>query len=423
MNDEFLHALRRDPPPEFARALKRRLQRLPARRSVWSSVVRTMLAMVLIGGVAMAAALLLRGRDELKREAPPIVQAPAPKEPAPATQPIRTPEPASRVANNPSATPEPEAQQAGAMGELAPMVATSALTQPIAEALADRLRNDGSYAVPQPRIMEAADAFRGLCEGIGFVFASRRIEQAESARCTQFRTEIVEWHIGYQAVVLTAGPTVEPAALTAREVFLALARRIPDPADPSRLIDNPNSTWHDVDARLDYGGIDVLVPADPGTRASLLQLLMEPGCETYPWISSLRQTDRRRFDDICHQVRSDGRYREVQLTERLVTQQLLAEPNWLIVLNYSYYDKYRAQRLSSMLEGPAPTLASLADGTYAAARPVYVYAQRRQFEWNRSADRLARSLTDEYTLQYLANHGLVRVDEVERRKQREEHSR
>ena len=76
MNDEFLHALRRDPPPEFARALKRRLQRLPARRSVWSSVVRTMLAMVLIGGVAMAAALLLRGRDELKREAPPIVQAP-----------------------------------------------------------------------------------------------------------------------------------------------------------------------------------------------------------------------------------------------------------------------------------------------------------------------------------------------------------
>ena len=43
MTDEFLHAPRRDPPPEFARELKRRLHRLPARRSAWSSVVRTRL--------------------------------------------------------------------------------------------------------------------------------------------------------------------------------------------------------------------------------------------------------------------------------------------------------------------------------------------------------------------------------------------
>ena len=60
--------------------------------------------------------------------------------------------------------------------------------------------------------------------------------------------------------MLTAGPTAEPAALTPREVFLALARRIPDPAEPSRLIDNPNVTWHDVDARFDYRNIDVLMP-------------------------------------------------------------------------------------------------------------------------------------------------------------------
>ena len=309
------------------------------------------------------------------------------------------------------------------MGELASMVATSALARPIVEALADRLRMYGSYAVPQPTIMEEEDAFAGLCEGIGFVFASRRIEQVERKRCTKFGTEILEWHIGYQAVVLTAGPTVEPAALTPREVFLALARRIPDPAEPARLIDNPNSTWHDVDARLDYRSIEVLAPSDSGTRALLLELVMEPGCETYPWIRSLRQTDRRRFDDICHQMRSDGRYREVQLTQRLVTQQLLAEPNWLIVLNYSSYDTYRAQLLGTMLEGPVPTLGSLADGTYAAARPVYVYAQRRQFEWNRSADRLARSLTDEYIVRYLASRGLVPVDEPERRKQREEYAR
>jgi predicted nucleic acid-binding protein len=59
MNDDFLHALRRDPPPEFARELKRRLRRQPE-RSPRSSFVRTLIAMFLIGGVAMAAAVLLR---------------------------------------------------------------------------------------------------------------------------------------------------------------------------------------------------------------------------------------------------------------------------------------------------------------------------------------------------------------------------
>jgi len=311
------------------------------------------------------------------------------------------------------------------MGELSPTVATSVLAQPLVEALAERLRTVGSYAVPQPSIMDEDDAFRGLCGGIGFVFASRRIEQDELSRCAQFRIDIVSWHIGYQAVVLAASPTVEPAGLTARDVFLALARRIPDPAEPSRLIDNPNSSWHDVDARLDYRDIEVLVPTDPATRALFVKLLMEPGCETYPWIRSLRQSDRRRYEDICHQARTDGRYREVPLSDRLVTQQLLAEPNWLLVLDFSFYESYRDKLLSTMLEGPAPTRATLADGTYAAARPVYVYAQRRQFDWNRSAMRLAWSLNDEYTVGpqgYLARHGLIPLDDLARRKQREEHS-
>ena len=60
----------------------------------------------------------------------------------------------------------------------------------------------------------------------------------------------------------------------------------------------------------------------------------------------------------------------------LITQRLWAEPNWLVVLGYSYYAAHRTELLGTMLEGPAPTLATLTDGTYPAARPVYVYAQR-----------------------------------------------
>jgi hypothetical protein len=78
MNDEFLNALRRDPPPEFACELKRRLQRQSDSRSSRFRTVRTMLAALLIGGFAMAAAVLLREENEPPGEAAPRAQQAAP---------------------------------------------------------------------------------------------------------------------------------------------------------------------------------------------------------------------------------------------------------------------------------------------------------------------------------------------------------
>ena len=67
------------------------------------------------------------------------------------------------------------------------------------------------------------------------------------------------------------------------------------------------TTWHDVDSRFDYRSIDVLMPADAITRALFVQLIMEPGCDTYRWLRELKQTNRQRYDDVCHQLRSDER--------------------------------------------------------------------------------------------------------------------
>jgi phosphate transport system substrate-binding protein len=222
---------------------------------------------------------------------------------------------------------------------------------------------------------------------------SRRIADAELAQCRKWGVDIVEWKLGYQAVVLTAGLQADPTPLTPRDVFLALAKRIPDPAEPSRLIDNPHTTWHDVDPRFDYRRIDVLAPPDAITRALFVQLVMEAGCETYPWIRNLKH-DRPRFLDICHQLRSDGRYREVEMRGTFITQQLWSEPDWLVVLGYRSYTEHRSELLGTKLEGPAASLATLTNGTYAAARPVYVYAQRDHLDWISGARLLAYALSN-----------------------------
>jgi phosphate transport system substrate-binding protein len=290
------------------------------------------------------------------------------------------------------------------------------LAQPLALALVGSLTKYGYFAHPRVAVSEGSGAFSSLCDTIDFVIASRRISDAELALCQKWGIDIVEWKLGYQAVVLTAARASDPIALTARDAFLALAQRIPDPAEPLRLIDNPNVTWHDVDARFDHRSIEVLVPSDATTRAVFLELVTVPGCKTH-----LQGRQLALYYDVCTNLRSDDHFREVDLGNTFVTQVIAAEPNRLFVLDYAFYAAHRTELRGSMLEGPPPTLASLSDGTYPAARPVYVYAQKSHLDWNPAARTLAFELTNEDAVGpqgYLLRHGLVPLDDISRRKQR-----
>ena len=234
--------------------------------------------------------------------------------------------------------------------------------------------------------MEADEAFEALCGGTEFVIASRRMLDVELVRCRHTGIEVAEWKLGYQAVVLTAGPLVQAGSFSPRDVYLALARRIPDPADRSRLIDNPNTMWHGYPT-------EVLAPTDATVRELFVRLVLEPGCENFPAIRELKRRDRKSYDEACRQLRDDGFYREVPLSNTLITQQLWAEPNQFLVLGYSFYDAHRTE-LRTMLEGPAPTRASLEDGTYPAARPVYAYAAKNRLR-NPVATAFAFELSNE----------------------------
>ena len=416
MNDEFLHALRRDPPPQFASELKRRLDRQSSRRRR-SSIVRTMAGVLLIGGVAIAAGLLFRERHEPSREAAPTAQASAPKTPARAAQPAGSPR---QVTGNGSPVSQPPAQEPAAK-DIPVALLTSSLAYPLAQALVGSLTRHGYFAQPRVTVYEGSGAFSSLCDNLDFVIASRRISDAELALCQKWGIDIVEWKLGYQAVVLTAGRESDPMALTPREVFLALSRRIPDPAEPLQLIDNPNVTWHDVDARFDRRNIEVLVPSDATTGAAFQELVTVPGCKTH-----LQGGQQVLYYQVCSNLRSDDHLREIDLSDTRVTQMIAAEPNRLVVLDYAFYAAHRSELRPTMLEGPAPTLASLTDGTYPAARPVYVYAQKSHLDWNPAARKLAFELTNEDAVGpqgYLLRQGLVPLDDLERRKQREEHSK
>jgi phosphate transport system substrate-binding protein len=406
MNDEFLAALRRDPPPRFASELKRRLDRQARLRSR-SSTVRSVVGVLLIGGVAVAAALLLRERSEPLPEAAPVARA-LPSPFSGAAQPTRSSHHAPRLVRGSGVAPPPPEATEVPSGDIPVWIIASPFSRPLAEALVGRLPKYGYFAQPRVLNMDDEEALRALCGNTDFAMVSRRVSAQELALCRKWGIDIDEWKLGYQAVVLSARSSARPLALTPREVFLALAERIPDPAHPGQLIDNPNSTWHDVDKRFGEGSIDVVL-ADFTAKLSFLQLVMEPGCETYPWIRELKTTDRRRYEDICHRLRgNDDQYREMSLT--FLEMKLRRDPECLVILGYALYAKSRELLPRTALDGPAPTPASLANGTYPAARPVYVYAQREHLNWNHAARRIADELTSQEAVGpegYLLRLGLV----------------
>jgi phosphate transport system substrate-binding protein len=418
MHDEFLLVVRRDPPPRFASELKRRLDRQTWRRRR-ASILRALFGVVLIGSVAVAA-LLLRERPEQSGGAPPVRQTVARSPFAGAVQPDAPSSVESGVTTDRATPSQPEATES-ATGDIPVAFVTSPLSRPLAQALVGRLTKYGFFAQPRMAYMEDDEALRTLCGGnADFVMVSRRIAREERASCEKWGIAITQWMLGYQAVVLAAGPKAEPLSLTPRDVFLALAERIPDPAQPKRLIDNPNTTWHDVDARFDEREIDFL---NSTSSVAFSLLIVAPGCESFPWIRALKTTDRPRYDDICGRLRTD-RYRTADL--RFLRYQMLGGSSPLVALDYQTYVAKSEGREPSMrealpgrvLDGPAPTLATMTDGTYSAARPVYVYAQRSHLDWNRAARRLADDLTDPDAVGpegYLVRLGLVPLDTRESR--------
>jgi len=416
MNDEFLQSLRRDPPPQFARRLKQKLQSQETRRS-WSWRSRTLL--LLIAGSVFAGGLFVFKKHS--DEPPPVAQSHAqvappastisevPAPPKPATQ-IR----AAAAPTIPDQPPQAEPTQSRPVAS----VATSPLTDALVRSyLASRQRPQ--TAEPRIQTLEADAAFTALCAAgndrqFDLIVTSRRIDQAEFTTCRNNGAgRIIESKLGYQALVLASARHSAPVKLAVGDVYLAVAQQIPDAADLSRIIANTNFTWDQVNNKLAYRAISVFGPMrDTPLRLLFEKLLLEPGCNAQRTIEALQFTAPDHHAELCHTVRDDRLYSAVEQTSNLIPQSLWADPHGFVLVDYPFYLENRSQLSDSAVEGPEPSLATFADGTYPLARPIYLYADETRigrtaevFEQLQSLQRSRLSVPNRF--------GFVRLDEQE----------
>jgi phosphate transport system substrate-binding protein len=318
------------------------------------------------------------------------------------------------------------AAQAQAVRDYISIVGSSTV-YPFATVVAEQLGRSTGFKTPKIESTGTGGGIKAFCEGVGvehpdIANSSRRITATELANCAANGVDqIVEVKIGFDGIVLANAKSSDAYDLSLRDVYLALAKNVPDPKGGEKLVANPYNTWADLNPKLPAVAIEVLgPPPTSGTRDAFLELAMEGGCKTVAWVAKL---ERQSYLAACHTIREDGRYVEVGENDNLIVQKLASNPNALGIFGYSFLEQNADKVQGSHINGVAPDFDTIAAGTYPISRPLFFYVKKAHVGTIPGIREYLKEFTSDSAwgdFGYLSDKGLVPLPEQERRQMAEQ---
>jgi len=302
----------------------------------------------------------------------------------------------------------------------------SSTVYPFATVVAEQFGKSTGFKTPKVESTGSGGGLKLFCEGVGvehpdITNASRRIKMSEVERCARNGvTEILEVKVGYDGIVVANSKKAPQFKLTRKDIFLALAREVPDPAGGERLVANPYRTWKQVNASLPDTKIEVLgPPPTSGTRDAFAELALEGGCKQFGWIKAMKSVDKKAYKRVCHTVREDGAYIEAGENDNLIVQKLEANPKALGVFGFSFLDQNTDKLQGSIIDGVAPEFEKIAAKSYPVSRPLYFYVKKAHIGNVAGIKEYLAEFTSEKAWGadgYLADKGLIPMSSEERKK-------
>ena len=302
----------------------------------------------------------------------------------------------------------------------------SSTVYPFATVVAERFGKTTDFKTPKVESTGSGGGLKLFCSGVGvehpdITNASRRIKASEVEKCASNGVnEIIEVKIGYDGIVVASSRKSAPMEVSRKQIFLALAKDVPDPNGGESLVPNPYTKWSDVDASLPDTKIEVLgPPPTSGTRDAFAELALEGGCKTIDWIKAMKKSDKKKYKAICHTVREDGGYVEAGENDNLIVQKLDANPDAFGVFGYSFLDQNSDKIHGAMVDGFEPTFENIADQSYPVSRPLYFYVKKAHVgEISGIEEFLAELASDKASGEdgYLADKGMIPMPDDERMK-------
>ena len=258
----------------------------------------------------------------------------------------------------------------------------SSTVYPFATVVAERFGRTGN-ATPKIESTGSGGGMKLFCQGVGtqhpdITNASRRMKKSEFELCQSNGVkDITEVKVGYDGIVIANSVKGEHTDLSLRDIFLALAKDVPNPDGSEELVANPYKTWKEVNPALPNTKIEVLgPPPTSGTRDAFNELAIEGGCKTFPWLKAIKDEDKSKYKAICRSVREDGAYVEAGENDNLIVQKLEKTPAAYGVFGYSFLDQNRGVVQAANVDGVEPTFDAIGSGDYPVSRSLFFYVKK-----------------------------------------------
>lgn len=254
--------------------------------------------------------------------------------------------------------------------------AGSSTVFPFITAAAEEFGIKTGYNVP---IIEATGTGGGLklfCNGIGdnnidFTNASRQIKPSETDLCKKNGVvEITEIKIGYDGIIFANYIESAEFSLTRRELFLALAKQIPE---NGKLINNPYKYWQDINPNLPKQEIIVYgPPPTSGTRDAFVELVMHEECHHFAEFTAA-YPDKKIRNQYCGQLREDNVYVEAGENDNLIIHKLKSSPKAFGIFGYSFLENNSNSVKAAIIDGYEASFENIANKNYPISRSLFVY--------------------------------------------------
>jgi len=256
----------------------------------------------------------------------------------------------------------------------------SSTVAPFSRTIAERFGATTAFTTPIVESTGTGGGFKAFCEGVGpaqpsIANASRPIKESERELCTKGGvTAITEVPLGYDGIVVANAKAGIDFDITKRELYLALAKDIPD--GQGGFKPNPYTMWNEVNPALPAKPILVLgPPPTSGTRDAFVELGMEKGALEIPELAALKESDEEAFKARAHTVRTDDKWVDFGENDTAIVQSLMKSPDAIGILGFSFLEQNGDRVKGGKLGGVEPTFENITNGTYGLARVMYFYVK------------------------------------------------
>jgi phosphate transport system substrate-binding protein len=257
-------------------------------------------------------------------------------------------------------------------------IAGSSTVLPFASIVAEEFgKSFSQFKTPVVGSGGSSGGLRQFCQGVGantidIANSSRPIKSSEVEACAKAGvTKILEVKIGYDGIVFASRRDGGKFALEPRHVFLAAAKEVPQ---GGKMVANPYTKWSQIDKSLPDQEIVLVIPgSNHGTREVYEEKTVIHGCESFDEVKALMKADKKKGENFCKAIRTDGRIIEVagDYTETLA--RLDAQKTAVGVFGLSFYDQNKDRLQVATMSGVVPSLETIESGKYPVSRPLFFY--------------------------------------------------